>query len=236
MACRPGSARAAWYSGEKWLAHMTRAKPHQATGGEDRTASGRLRSRGRSSRRLVAGAAACRARVTGLASTSRGAATSTSSRCWTMWTEKRLAAPASIGDSSATATAPRPARNRAVRCQETTPGPRAARTRLAATSHATAAATSRLAMLPVHLQAPAGHATASAVRGAGGGPQRQGELEDAAGAGLAPDLHRAAVRLDDRLHDRQAEAGPAEMAAPPLVEPGETIEDATQAVGRHAGA
>jgi hypothetical protein len=34
--------RAAWYSGEKWVAHRTRAKPHQASGGAVSAASGRL--------------------------------------------------------------------------------------------------------------------------------------------------------------------------------------------------
>jgi hypothetical protein len=65
-----------------------------------------------------------------------------------MWTENQVAAPVSTGDTSATAIVPSPARNRALRPQETAAGPRAARTRRAATSHSRPAATSRLAMQP----------------------------------------------------------------------------------------
>src|SRR6266508_4429693 len=231
-----GLARAASYSGEKWVAHPTRAKPHQASGGAVSAASGRLRSAGSSSLTRVSGVAACSASVTGRASTSSGAATRVSSRCCAMWTEKRSAAPASTGPSSATATAARPARNRAVRARETAPGPCSARARPAATSHSRAAATSRLAMQQVRLPAPAGRARPRRGAGVGDALQRQQQLEDAAGSRPAAHPDGAAVRLHDRLHDRQAEAGTALVAAAGLVEPGEALEDAGGLLGGHAAA
>src|SRR5919204_73588 len=215
---------AAWYSGEKWVAHMTSAKPPQATSGEPSRASGRLWSSS-TSRRRVAGVLACSARVNGRARTSRGAATRARSRCWTMWTENRVAAPASTGDSSATAIVPMPARNRAFRPQETAAGPRAARARWAATSHSTAAATSRLAMQPVPLQALAGHHAQVLAGRVGAGLERQQDLEGAAGTDRALDLDRAAVGLHDGLDDREAETQAAPVTATALVEPGETLED-----------
>ena len=45
----------------------------------------------------------------GAASTRRGAATIVSSRCWTMWTEKRVVSKASMGEAKAMTMAPSPA-------------------------------------------------------------------------------------------------------------------------------
>src|SRR5215211_7431136 len=195
-ACKPGLARAASYRGEKWVAHMTSAKPDQATSGELSRARGRRWSSS-TSRRRVAGVLACSARVNGRARTSRGAATRARSRCWTMWTENQVAAPASTGDASATAIVPSPARNRAFRPQETAAGSRAARTRRAATSHSRAAATSRLAMQPVPLQALTGYNSPVCAGRVGAGLERQQDLEGAPSAERAHDLDRATVGLHD---------------------------------------
>src|SRR4029453_13486993 len=214
---------------------MISAKPPQATSGELSRASGRLWSSS-TSRRRVAGLLSCSARVTGRARTSRGAATRASSRCWTMWTENRVAAPASTGDSRATAIVPRPARNRALRRQETAAGPRATRTRRAATSHSRAAATSRLAMQPVPLQAPTGHHTQVPAGRVWAALERQQDLEGASAADRALDLDRAAVGLHDGLDDAGAQGGAPPAAPAAVVEPGEALEDRPQPIGRHAAA
>ncbi len=90
-------------------------------------------------------------------------------------------------------------------------------------------------MQQVHLQAPAGPAKANVDR-VGGGLERQQELEDAAAARPALHGHRAAVGLRDRLHDRQTETDPAQVAAAGLIEPGEALEDPLELVGGHAAA
>src|SRR5215207_6440640 len=89
-------------------------------------------------------------------------------------------------------------------------------------------------MQQVPLQAPAGPAKANVDR-VGGGLERQQQLEDAAGAWCALHGYRAAVRLLDRLHDRQPEAHPTLVAAAGPVEPGEAVEDALEPLGWHAG-
>src|SRR4029450_11570440 len=69
-----------------------------------------------------------------------------------------------------------------------------------------------------------------------GGLESQQQLEDAAGARAALHLEGAAVGLHDRLHDRQAEADPAPVTGPGLVQPGEAFEDPVEVLGGHAGA
>src|SRR6266511_492592 len=202
---------------------MTRVKPHHATGGEASTATGRLRSAGSRSCLRVSGVAACSASVTGLASTSSGAATRVSSRCWTMWTEKRVVAPASTGDCRATATTARPAMNSTVRARLTAARPWAGVARREPARHNMAVAASsalaagsnvqparrRLAMDGVRSQVTRGRGLMAARRGGrvGGGLGWQQELEDAAAA---------------------------QLAAAGLIEPGKALEDRPEAVGRHA--
>src|SRR5262245_61871790 len=66
-------------------------------------------------------------------------------------------------------------------------------------------------------------------------PVRGGEGDEhperRAFAGPALDLDPPAVRADDVLHDREPEAGPALVAAAPLVHPVEALEDPRQVLG-----
>ena len=88
--CAQSFSSATLNSGEKWLAHMTPANRSHDTTGNDRNRTGREWSTGRIQRRRVAGDETRRSRTIGPAYSSRGGATRTSSRCWTMWTENSV--------------------------------------------------------------------------------------------------------------------------------------------------
>src|SRR5262245_16848836 len=65
---------------------------------------------------------------------------------------------------------------------------------------------------------------------------RDVDLEAAAALRFTADVHDDAHALGQVLHDREAEAGPAELAATRLVDTVEALEDAGQMLGGDAGA
>ena len=67
-----------------------------------------------------------------------------------------------------------------------------------------------------------------------GAEARETDGEPRAGADAAGDVDLAADRLDQVLDDREAQAGPAELAAPRLVDAVEPLEDAGQVVAGDA--
>ena len=109
-----GFSRARSNSGEKWAPHITAAKRIQATTGWVTARSGREWSTGRIQRRRTSGRDTRRRSVIGAARAMSGAATSSSSTCWTMWTENSAVSYASIPDWSAKAMAVRPSRKATV--------------------------------------------------------------------------------------------------------------------------
>ena len=132
-----GSSRDALKSGEKWTAHIIAANITQAVTGCAMNRTNRECRTGRSQRRRVRGEASRSRSVIGAARARSGAATSISSTCWTMCTEKSVVSYRPIPDSRATASANMPARNAAVRRRGTGLPGCAASTRRTAHSHHT---------------------------------------------------------------------------------------------------
>ena len=85
-----GFSSAASKSGEKCAPHITAAKAIHATAGKLMNRITREWRIGSTTRRRVSGEATRRSSVIGAASAISGAATRTSSRCWTMWTENSV--------------------------------------------------------------------------------------------------------------------------------------------------